>query len=155
MTEYERIRLMNHQEYLLKQQEAKYNPPWGKWKRARQIIRKEKENADANNKELQVTYNLASKALSLMVAMEDNPPLKKIALDEMDGEPVWVVSVNHDGRWAIVNASDQSVYFLENGELKREFWFDDKYIFRYKKTIVDYSDQLKKFGIDDSGGESE
>lgn len=38
----------------------------------------------------------------------------------MNGEPVWVVSGDHDGRWGIVNSYNETVVFLKSGELYEE-----------------------------------
>ena len=151
MTEYDQIRYMNHQEYLLKDQNTKYKAPWKKWLGAKKVIQSVMETLSDSEKQLKAALQLSVEALSQKVYIEDNPPLKKIALEKMDGEPVWVVSHNHDGRCGIVNTTEYCVDCIENGEIKKEYWFDGNYIFRYKKTIVDYSSELERFGIIDEG----
>ena len=149
MTEYEQIRRMNHQEYLLQEKKANYLAPWKKWRKAKKVLKAAMEQLNDREKQLQLALKYAIEALTLKQAMDDNPPLKKIALDQMDGDPVWIVSSDHDGHWGIVNVSDQSVNFVEDGVAKKEYWFDGRYIFRYKKIIVDYSAELEKFGLTD------
>lgn len=149
MTEYEQIRRMNHQEYLLTEKKASYRAPWKKWLKAKKLIKAAMEQLNDSENQLRLALKYAVEALTLKQAMDDNPPLKKIALDQMDGDPVWIVSSDHDGHWGIVNVSDQSVNFVEDGVAKKEYWFDGRYIFRYKKIIVDYSAELEKFGITD------
>lgn len=151
MTEYEQIRLMHHQEYLLKEKKVNYFAPWKKWLGAKKVIKAALEQLGENEKQLRLALKFSVEALTLKQTMDDNPPLKKIALDQMEGEPVWVVGYDHGGRWGIVHVPDQSVNFFEDGELKKEYWFDGRYIFRYKKTIVDFSSELEKFGITDEG----
>ncbi|MEG0693912.1 MAG: hypothetical protein RR444_12625, partial [Oscillospiraceae bacterium] len=114
MTEYEDIQRMHHQEYLLKQNEKKLI---SKWQKARKLIKAViptlNENEEGN---MIAALKLACESLIKKQVEEENPPLKKIALDSMNGEPVWVVSYDHNGRWGIVDTSDQSVIFYVNGE---------------------------------------
>ena len=151
MTEYKQIRNMHHQEYLLKEKKVNYKTPWRKWLTAKRIVKTSMDLLGDNEKQLKEALQLSAEALSQKVATEDNPPLKKVALESMDGEPAWVVSYNHDGRWGIVNVADGCVNCIENGEIDQEYWFEGNYIFRYKKTIVDYSSELERFGIIDNG----
>jgi hypothetical protein len=145
MNEYESLQRMNHQEYLLRQNGKR---SISKWHRAKQIIKEVIPTLSVEKEKNMITaLKLACQALVKAQAEEENPPLKKIALDDMNGEPVWVVSYNHDGRWGIVETSDQSVIFYEQGEIKKECWFDGRYIFRYKKEIIDYTEQLEKYNI--------
>lgn len=147
MNEFERLQLMHHQEYLLKQNQKKLI---SKWQKARKLIKaviptlNEKEEAN-----MITALKLACEALIKRQVEEENPPLKKIALDSMNGEPVWVVSYNHDGRWGIVDTADQSVIFYIDGEIEREYWFDGRYIFKYKKEIFDHTKLLEKYNIKD------
>lgn len=145
MNDYESLQRMHHQEYLLKQNGKK---SISKWHRAKQIIKAVIPTLSAEKEKNMITaLKLACQALVQAQSEEENPPLKKIALDDMNEEPVWVVSYNHDGRWGIVDTSDQSVIFYEEGEVKKECWFDGRYIFRYKKEIIDYTKQLEKYNI--------
>lgn len=145
MTEFERIKLMHHQEYLLKQNEKKLV---SKWQQAKKLINAVIPTLDENKESKMIeALKLASKALLKMQVEEENRPLKKIALDDMQGEPVWIVSYDHDGRWGFVDTSDQSVILYVDGEIKKEYWFDDRYIFKYKKEIFDYTKLLEKYNI--------
>lgn len=147
MTEYDRLQLMHHQEYLLKQNDKKLI---SKWQRARKLIKAVIPTLNPKEEANMITaLNLACQSLTRAQVEEENPPLKKIALDSMNGEPVWVVSYEHDGRWGIVDASDQSVIFYVDGEIEKEYWFDGRYIFKYKKEIFDHSKLLEKFNIKD------
>lgn len=145
MNEFERIQLMHHQEYLLKQNDKRLI---SKWQKARKLIKaviptlNEKEEAS-----MITALKLASTALTKMQVEEENPPLKKIALDGMNGEPVWVVSYDHDGCWGIVDVSDQSVAFVINEQITKEPWFDGRYIFKYKKEIFDHTKLLAKYKL--------
>lgn len=151
MTEYEQIRRMHYQESLLKRAKVKYKAPWGKWYNAKKVIEQSLVVLGDDEKDLKTALQLSIKALSLKLHIDDNPPLKKIALDSMDGEPVWVVSTNHNGRWGIVNAAVQCIDFVENGAVYQEEWFSGNYLFRFKKTVIDYSSELEQNGIADEG----
>lgn len=117
--------------------------------KGRRIIKAAIESLQPSEKKLLAALKLSVKALVILQSMEENPPLKKIALDKMDGEPVWVVSYNHDGRWGIVDSSDESVNFITENGIVQEYWFGSQYIFRYKKEIIDYTDELIKHEIQD------
>lgn len=82
-----------------------------------------------------------------MQVQENNAPLKKIKLDKMNGEPVWVVSYAYDGRGGIANSSRETVIFPTADGVEEEYWFDGNYIFCYKKEIKDYSKILEKYGL--------
>lgn len=147
MTEYEQIRRMHHQEYLLKDRNVNYPAPWKAWRGAKKIIRDAAEKLDESEKVLKYALKLAQEALVLKQSIADNPPLKRIALQQMDGEPVWVVSSDHDGRWGIVQVEGECILFFNNDEVEEEGWFNSSYIFKHKKVIVDYSAELAKHGI--------
>lgn len=67
----------------------------------------------------------------------------------MNGEPVWVVSCGHDGRWGIVHSSREFIFYLSADGTEEEYWFDGNYIFRFKKEIKDYSEIIEKYGLKD------
>lgn len=149
MNEYERLSLMYRQEYLLKKENIKFAADWRKWQIARKLIETAAGSLPENETKLLAALKLSVKALTRMQCIDDNPPLKKIHLEQMDGEPAWVVSYNHDGRWGIVDASDQSVVFFSGEDCFKEHWFDGTYTFKYKKEIVDHTQELEKYGIRD------
>lgn len=147
MNEYQRLQQMHRQKYLLEKNEKKLI---SKWQRARKLIKAVIPTLNEKEETNMITaLKLASQALIKVQVEEENPPLKKIALDRMNGEPVWVVSYDHDGRWGIVDTSDQSVVFYVDGETEKEYWFDGRYIFRYKKEIFDHTKLLEKYNIKD------
>lgn len=146
MNEYERIKQMHHQLYIMKQNKKMIQ---SKWKKARELIEALITSLPQQQENLKNALNLSVKALLRMQAQEENPPLKKIALDNMNGEPVWVVSYDHDGRWGIVNSNRETVLFYTPDGMEEEGWFEDNYIFRYKKEIKDYTQLMEKYGIQD------
>lgn len=138
---------MHHQEYLLKKNDKTLS---SKWQEARQLIETVADTlSETKEANLLSALRLAEQALLKIQVEEENPPLKKFALDAMNGKPVWVVSDDHDGRWGIVNTSDQSVVFFVNGGIEKEAWFDGRYIFRHKKEILDHTKLLEKYNIID------
>ena len=144
--EYDRIGEMNHQLYIMKKNNKALR---SKWKQSREMLEEVmKTLSDKENKFKEALDNSIT-ALLLMQGQEDNAPLKKIKLDKMNGEPVWVVSYDHDGRWGIVNSSRESVIFPTIDGVEEEYWFDGNYIFRFKKEIKDYSKILEKYGLKD------
>ena len=130
--EYDRIGEMNHQLYIMKKNNKALR---SKWRQSREMLE-------------EVMKTLSDKENKLKEAL-DNSPLKKIKLDKMNGEPVWVVSCDHDGRWGIVNSSRESVIFPTIDGVEEEYWFDGNYIFRFKKEIKDFSKILEKYGLKD------
>lgn len=144
--EYDRIGEMNHQLYIMKKNNKALR---SKWKQSREMLEEiMKTLSDKENKFKEALDNSIT-ALLRMQVQEDNAPLKKIKLDKMNGEPVWVVSYDHDGRWGIVNSSRESVIFPTIDGVEEEYWFDGNYIFRLKKEIKDYSKILEKYGLKD------
>ena len=144
--EYDRIGEMNHQLYIMKKNNKALR---SKWKQSREMLEEVmKTLSDKENKFKEALDNSIT-ALLRMQGQEDNAPLKKIKLDKMNGEPVWVVSYDHDGRWGIVNSSRESVIFPTIDGVEEEYWFDGNYIFRFKKEIKDYSKILEKYGLKD------
>ena len=144
--EYDRIGEMNHQLYIMKKNNKALR---SKWKQSREMLEEVmKTLSDKENKFKEALDNSIT-ALLRMQVQEDNAPLKKIKLDKMNGEPVWVVSYDHDGRWGIVNSSRESVIFPTIDGVEEEYWFDGNYIFRFKKEIKDYSKILEKYGLKD------
>lgn len=120
-----------------------------KWKKSRELIEAVITTFPQQQENLKSALELSVKALLRMQVQEENFPLKKIALDNMHGEPVWVVSYGHDGRWGIVDTDRESILFPSSEGVEEEFWFDDMYIFRHKKEIKDYSELLEKYGLQD------
>ena len=146
MNEYERIYNMNHQLYMMKKNKKVL---LSKWRKSRELIEAIMETLPQQEEKLKSALELASKALLQMQVKDENPALKKVILKSMDGEPVWVVTYDHDGRWGIVNANDESILFPATKGVEEEHWFDGMYIFRYKKEIKDYSHILEKYGLQD------
>ena len=146
MSDYERLKRMHHQQYLLQKNDIKIK---SKYQKARSPIRKTIETLNQENEQAMVNaLELAAKSLiKMQIQIADNPPLKKVKLDSMNGEPVWVISWEHDGRWGIVDVSDQSVVYFIDGKIEKEPWFDGTYIFQYKKEIFDFSELLAKYDI--------
>lgn len=144
--EYDRIGEMNHQLYIMKKNNKALR---SKWKQSREMLEEVmKTLSDKENKFKEALDNSIT-ALLRMQVQEDNAPLKKIKLDKMNGEPVWVVSYDHDGRRGIVNSSRESVISPTIDGVEEEYWFDGNYIFRFKKEIKDYSKILEKYGLKD------
>lgn len=146
MNEYDEIQHMNHQLYIMKKNNKLL---LSQWKKARDIIDTALKTLPQQEANLKNALILSTKALLKMQVQEENSPLKKIHLDNMNGEAVWVVSIEHDGRWGIVNTNHETVLFLTKDGIEEEPWFYDKYIFRYKKEIKDYSHILEKYGLQD------
>lgn len=146
MSDYERLKRMHHQQYLLQKNDIKIK---SKYQKARSLIKKTIETLNQENEQAMVNaLELAAKSLiKMQIQIADNPPLKKAKLDSMNGEPVWVISWEHDGRWGIVDVSDQSVVYFIDGKIEKEPWFDGTYIFQYKKEIFDFSELLAKYDI--------
>lgn len=146
MSDYERLKRMHHQQYLLQKNDIKIK---SKYQKARSLIKKTIETLNQENEQAMVNaLELAAKSLiKMQIQIADNPPLKKAKLDSMNGEPVWVISWEHDGRWGIVDVSDQSVVYFMDGKIEKEPWFDGRYIFQYKKEIYDFSELLAKYDI--------
>lgn len=146
MSDYERLKRMHHQQYLLQKNDIKIK---SKYQKARSLIKKTIETLNQENEQAMVNaLELAAKSLiKMQIQIADNPPLKKAKLDSMNGEPVWVIGWEHDGRWGIVDVSDQSVVYFIDGKIEKEPWFDGTYIFQYKKEIFDFSELLAKYDI--------
>lgn len=146
MNEYEKIQQMHHQLYIMK---INKKAVLSQWRKAREFLEGVIKTLPSKEEKLKSALELSVKALLKMQAHEENIPLKKVHLDSMDGEPVWVVSYNRDGRWGIVNAGHETIMFPTSEGVEEEEWFDGMYIFRYKKEIKDYTDILKKYGLKD------
>lgn len=146
MSEYEKIYQMHHQLYIMKKNKKAV---LSQWRKSRELIEAVLKTLSQQEEKLKTALEMSVKALSIMQVQEDNAPLRKSSLVRLDGEPVWVVSYDHDGRWGIVDAINESVLFPTNEGVKEERWFDDIYIFRYRKEIKDYSHLLEKYNISD------
>lgn len=146
--EYDRIGEMNHQLYIMKKNNKALR---SKWRQSREMLEEVMKTLSDKENKLKEALNNSITALLRMQVQEDNVPLKKIKLDKMNGEPVWVVSYDHDGRWGIVNSSRETVIFPTIDGMEEEYWFDGNYIFRFKKEIKDYSKILEKYGLKDEG----
>lgn len=144
--EYDRIGEMNHQLYIMKKNNKALR---SKWRQSREMLEEVMKTLSDKENKLKEALDNSITALLRMQVQEDNAPLKKIKLDKMNGEPVWVVSYDHDGRWGIVNSSRESVIFPTTDGVEEEYWFDGNYIFRFKKEIKDYSKILEKYGLKD------
>lgn len=144
--EYDRIGEMNHQLYIMKKNNKALR---SKWRRSGEMLEEVMKTLSDKENKLKEALDNSITALLRMQVQEDNAPLKKIKLDKMNGEPVWVVSYDHDGRWGIVNSSRESVIFPTTDGVEEEYWFDGNYIFRFKKEIKDYSKILEKYGLKD------
>lgn len=144
--EYDRIGEMNHQLYIMKKNNKALR---SKWRQSREMLEEVMKTLSDKENKLKEALDNSITALLRMQVQEDNAPLKKIKLDKMNGEPVWVVSYDHDGRWGIVNSSRESVIFPTIDGVEEEYWFDGNYIFRFKKEIKDYSKILEKYGLKD------
>ncbi len=144
--EYDRIGEMNHQLYIMKKNNKALR---SKWRQSREMLEEVMKTLSDKENKLKEALDNSITALLRMQVQEDNAPLKKIKLDKMNGEPVWVVSYDHDGRWGIVNSSRESVIFPTIDGVEEEYWFDGNYIFRFKKEIKDYSKLLEKYGLKD------
>ena len=106
--EYDRIGEMNHQLYIMKKNNKALR---SKWRQSREMLEEVMKTLSDKENKLKEALDNSITALLRMQVQEDNAPLKKIKLDKMNGEPVWVVSCDHDGRWGIVNSSRESVIF--------------------------------------------
>ncbi|KEZ90116.1 hypothetical protein [Lacrimispora celerecrescens] len=146
MNEYEKIEQMNHQIYIMKKNKKTV---LSKWRKSREFIEAVLKTLSQHEEKLKDALEFSIKALLTMQVQEENSPLKKSNLVRLDGEPVWVVSYDHDGRWGIVNTINESILFPTNEGIKEEGWFDGMYIFRYKKNIKDYSQILEKYNLKD------
>lgn len=144
--EYDRIGEMNHHLYIMKKNNKALR---SKWRQSREMLEEVMKTLSDKENKLKEALDNSITALLRMQVQEDNAPLKKIKLDKMNGEPVWVVSYGHDGRWGIVNSSRESVIFPTIDGVEEEYWFDGNYIFRFKKEIKDYSKILEKYGLKD------
>ncbi len=144
--EYDKIGEMNHQLYIMKKNNKALR---SKWRQSREMLEEVMKTLSDKENKLKEALDNSITALLRMQVQEDNAPLKKIKLDKMNGEPVWVVSYDHDGRWGIVNSSRESVIFPTIDGVGEEYWFDGNYIFRFKKEIKDYSKILEKYGLKD------
>lgn len=144
--EYDRIGEMNHHLYIMKKNNKALR---SKWRQSREMLEEVMKTLSNKENKLKEALDNSITALLRMQVQEDNAPLKKIKLDKMNGEPVWVVSYGHDGRWGIVNSSRESVIFPTIDGVEEEYWFDGNYIFRFKKEIKDYSKILEKYGLKD------
>lgn len=144
--EYDRIDEMNHQLYIMKKNNKALR---SKWRQSREMLEEVMKTLSDKENKLKEALDNSITALLRMQVQEDNAPLKKIKLDKMNGEPVWVVSCDHDGRWGIVNSSRESVIFPTIDGVEEEYWFDGNYIFRFKKEIKDFSKILEKYGLKD------
>lgn len=147
MNEYERIQKMNHQLYVMKKNKKML---LSKYRKARELLEAIIPTLSEKEKNLKEALDLSVSGLLKMQVQEDNLPLKRVHLESMNGEPVWVVSYGHEGRWGIVNTGRESILFptLEGGVEEKQ-WFCDMYIFRYKKEIKDYTEVLAKYGLQD------
>lgn len=144
MEEYEKIRLMNRQIAVLDKHKVPYKAEWKRIRDAKKTIQSAISILGENEKPLISALNTAVEALKQIQIEKDNPPLNKLALKRLDGEPVWVVSVAHSGRWGIVDADNELIRFPYPYDEFPDAWFAGCYIFRYKKEIVDYSELLQK-----------
>ena len=144
--EYDRIGEMNHQLYIMKKNNKALR---SKWRQSREMLEEVMKTLSDKENKLKEALDNSITALLRMQVQDDNAPLKKIKLDKMNGEPVWVVSCDHDGRWGIVNSSRESVIFPTIDGVEEEYWFDGNYIFRFKKEIKDFSKILEKYGLKD------
>ena len=132
--EYDRIGEMNHHLYIMKKNNKALR---SKWRQSREMLEEVMKTLSDKENKLKEALDNSITALLRMQVQEDNAPLKKIKLDKMNGEPVWVVSYGHDGRWGIVISSRESVIFPTIDGVEEEYWFDGNYIFRFKKEIKD------------------
>ena len=144
MEQYEKIRLMNRQIAVLDKNKIPYEAEWKRIHDAKKTIQGALTILGDNEKPLISALNTAIEALKQIQIEKDNPPLNKLTLKRLDGEPVWVVSVAHSGRWGIVDASKELVRYPYPDDEFPEAWFNGCYIFRHKKEIVDYSELLQK-----------
>lgn len=150
-SEYERVSLMYHQLFVIRKNKKNLR---SKWRRSREFLEETIKTLDETDTGLRDALDASVTALLHMQILSDNEPLKKIMLKSMDGEPVWVVSRGHDGRWGIVSRCRESVVFPAADGTTEEFWFDGNYIFRYKKEIKDYTRVLDKYGLTDTEEEN-
>lgn len=146
MNEYDKIQLMHHQEHVMRENNK---ARLSKWRKAREYLEEVSKTLSPKEDKLKDALELAAKALTAMQAKEMNPPLKNTQLKNMNGEPVWVVSSDHDGRWGIVNSYNETVIFPKYDGVYEEEWFGYNYIFRFKKEIRDYTALLEKYGLKD------
>lgn len=149
MNDYDKVARMYHQLHIMKQNKKMIV---SKWRTSREFIEAVLKTLSPQEEKLKSALDYSIKALYSMQAQEDNPPLKKSYLVRLDGEPVWVVSYAHDGRWGIVNVTNESILFPTSNGIEEEMWFDGMYIFRYKKEIKDYSQILEKYNLKDEDG---
>ena len=118
--EYDRIDEMNHQLYIMKKNNKALR---SKWRQSREMLEEVMKTLSDKENKLKEALDNSITALLRMQVQEDNAPLKKIKLDKMNGEPVWVVSCDHDGRWGIVNSSRESVIFPTIDGVEEEYWY--------------------------------
>lgn len=147
MKEFEQMRRMCYQLHLLN--DRKYNiKNHSKYYKARELLKHIQKLQPSEEVELNRALSLAVEALTQAYKEEFNPPLTTGELEKMDGMPVWVISETHDGKWGIVDANEQCVFYPTMDILDSDLWFNGCYIFKYKKTIKDYSELLTRLGID-------
>lgn len=142
--EYQRIKRMNHQKHIMKENKKAILSPW---KKSRELIESVIQTLSPKEEKLKNALELSAKALLRMQVQEENQPLKRIHLNNMNGQPAWVVSEDHDGRWGIVDADRETILFPTYEGVEEVGWFDYMYIFKYKKEIKDYTELLKKYGL--------
>ena len=118
--EYDRIDEMNHHLYIMKKNNKALR---SKWRQSREMLEEVMKTLSDKENKLKEALDNSITALLRMQVQEDNAPLKKIKLDKMNGEPVWVVSCDHDGRWGIVNSSRESVIFPTIDGVEEEYWY--------------------------------
>jgi len=145
MSEFDKIVQMNHQLYIMKKNKKAV---LSRWRKSREFIETVLKTLSQQEEKLKTALELSIQALLIMQVQEENEPLRKSNLVRLDGEPVWVVSYDHDGRWGIIDTINERVLFPSNEGVKEERWIN-AYIFRYRKEIKDYSHLLKKYDIKD------
>lgn len=146
MSEYDRIYKMHHQLYIMKKNKKTI---LSQWRKSRELLEAVMKTLSPKEENLKHALEMSVTALLQMQAQEQNPPLKRVHLESMNGEPVWVVGYEYDGRWGIVNTGHESIMFPTSEGVEEEEWFDGMYIFKYKKEIKDYTEILEKYGLQD------
>lgn len=96
MKHYEKISRMNRQISILDKYKIPYEAEWKKVRDAKNTIQGAVNILGENEKALSSALNVAIEALKQAQVEKDNPPLNKLALNRLDGEPVWVVSIAHE-----------------------------------------------------------
>lgn len=151
MIDFGKIKRMQMQQAILDKYNIKYEEPWQKYKKARSLLSEVLKTIGENEKPLLEAVKLSIDALSHMQRHISNYPLKEYDLKQMDGQPVWVVSIaSHYGRWGIVNAKKKCVEYVEKEDefIEPDHWNVGCYIFRYPKEFVDYSEELIKYHLE-------